>query len=110
MAAGPAYIGITENVTDTYIQSVEVERKLGIDVARKASDGSFLVGQAEDPINTGTITVVGTTVETPGTALATSLGSIIGGKTLVLSTDEKLVNDNFNETTIEFVHAPSATV
>lgn len=110
MAAGPAYIGITENATDTYIQSVEIEKKVGIDVVRKSATGGFLVAHAADPISEGTIVVVGTTAEEPGAALATELTSISGGKTFVSSVATKLVNDNFNESTIKFEHAPSATI
>lgn len=111
MAAGPAYIGITEEDSNTFIQSIEVERKHGIDVVRKNSSGGFAVAHAADPIQNFTIVVLGDiSAESVGAALAMTLDSISGGKTVVTEKSEKRTNDNFNETTISGEHAPAATV
>lgn len=110
MAAGPAYIGITEEATNTLIQTVEIERKLGIDVVRKSSDGGFGVAHAADPIHSFSVTMLGTSSEEVGTALAMTLSSLSGGKSVVTEKTHKKTNDNFDETTISGTHAPSATV
>lgn len=109
MAAGPAYIGVTE-ATDELVQSVEIESKLGIDVARKNRDGTFAVGHATDKVNTGTITILGTHAQEVGAALMITLASISGGKSHVGEKTHKVVNDNYDETTISFEHFPAATV
>jgi hypothetical protein len=109
MAAGPAYIGITE-ASDTMVQSVEVERKLGIDVVRKDKDGKFALAHAADPMTTFSVTLLGESDEEPGTELALSLASLSGGKALVLDKTHKRVNDNFDETTVSGEHYPSATI
>lgn len=109
MAAGPAYIGIT-NPDDALIQSVEVERKLGIDVVRKAADGTFAVAHGADPVQTFSITILGTSGQSVGTPLALALDGITGGKTVVKDKTHKRTNDNFDETTITGEHYPAATV
>lgn len=108
MAAGPANIGITDNTDDTMIQSVEVERKLGIDVVRKSADGGFAAAHAADPINSFTVTVLGTSDEAVGTALSMTLSAISGGKSVVTEKTYKKTNDNFDETTFSGTHAPAA--
>jgi len=110
MAAGPAYIGITEEASDVLIQSVEIERKLGIDVVRKSSDGGFAVAHGADPINSFSVTILGTSDEEVGTALAMTLSSLDGGKSAVTDKTYKKTNDNFDETVVSGVHAPSATL
>lgn len=110
MAAGPAYIGITEEASNTFIQTVEVERKHGIDVVRKSADGTFAVAHAADPVNTFTITILGTSDEEVGTALTMTLSSLTGGKSNVTEKTYKKTNDNFDETTISGTHCPGATV
>lgn len=109
MAAGPAYIGVQES-TDELVQKVEVECKLSSDVVRKKRDGTFAMAHATDPINTGTITILGTSGQAVGASLSIVLASISGGKTHVGEKTHKAVNDNFDETTISFEHAPAATV
>jgi hypothetical protein len=109
MAAGPAHIGITE-ASDTLVQSVEVEKKLSIDVVRKDKDGKFAMAHAADPVSTFSITLLGDSDEEPGTELALSLASLTGGKALVLDKTHKRVNDNFDETTVSGEHYPGATV
>lgn len=109
MAAGPAYIGITDP-DDAFIQSVDIERKLGIDVVRKAADGSFGVAHATDPVQSFSVTILGTSEEKAGFPLAMALDGITGGKSAVKDKTHKLTNDNFNETTITGDHYPAATV
>jgi hypothetical protein len=110
MAAGPAYIGITEESANVLIQSVEIERKLGIDVVRKSSDGGFGAAHAADPVHSFTVTILGTSDEAVGTALAMTLTSLSGGKSAVTSKTYKKTNDNFDETVLSGDHAPAATV
>lgn len=110
MAAGPADIGIADNSTDTMIQSVEVERKLGIDVVRKSADGGFAAAHAADPVNSFTVTVLGTSEEAVGSALSMTLAAIAGGKSAVTEKTYKRTNDNFDETTFSGTHAPAATL
>ena len=109
MAAGPADIGITE-ATDTLVQSVEIERKMGIDVVRKDREGRFACAHMADPMQTFSVTVLGETGEAVGEALAMSLSQVTGGRSVVLERTHKRVNDNFNETTFSGEHYPSATV
>lgn len=109
MAAGPAHIGITE-ASDTLVQSVEVEKRLTIDVVRKDKDGKFAMAHAADPVSTFSITLLGDSDEEPGTELALALASLSGGKALVLDKTHKRVNDNFDETTVSGEHYQSATV
>ncbi len=109
MPAGPADIGVTES-SDLLAQSVEIERKHGIDVVRKSASGGFGVAHAADPIHTFTIVVLGTADDEVGAALATGLSSFSGGKALVLEKTHKKVNDNFDETTLGGEHYPAATV
>jgi hypothetical protein len=110
MAAGPGYIGITEESADVLIQSVEIERKLDIDVVRKDSSGGFGAAHAADPINVFSVTILGTSDEEVGVALAMTLTSLSGGKSVVTDKSYKKTNDNFDETTISGEHAPGASV
>lgn len=109
MAAGPAYIGIT-NPDDMMIQSVEIERKLGIDVLRKAADGTFAAAYAADPSHSFTVTILGTSDEEAGALLIMALDGITGGKSIINDKTHKMTNDNFNETTFSGDNFPGATV
>jgi hypothetical protein len=109
MAAGPAYIGVTE-CSDALCQSVEVERKHSVDVVRKAADGTFAMAHAADPVSTFTIVILGAADDAVGEALTTTLASLSGGKALVLEKTHKRVNDNYDETTVAGEHYGSATV
>ena len=109
MAAGPAYIGITDPA-DAFIQRVEIERKLGIDVARKAADGTLAVAHSADPVQSFSVTILGTSNESAGFPLAMALDGITGGKNAVKDKTYKRTNDNFDETSITGDHYPAATV
>lgn len=109
MAAGPAYIGII-NPGDVLIQSVEIERKLGIDVVRKAADGTFAVAHAADPVHSFTVTILGTSTEAAGIPLSLALEGITGGKNVINDKTHKMTNDNFDETTLSGNHFPGATI
>jgi hypothetical protein len=100
-------IGITE-ATEALCQSVELEKSLS-EVVRKDKDGGFGVGHTFDPQVTGTLKVLGTTSDSPGSDLATALSSLSEGVTLVTDVEHALTNDDFDETTISFRNAPGAS-
>jgi hypothetical protein len=99
-------IGITE-ASDTLTQSVEIERTLS-EVVRKDKDGGFGAAHAFDPMISGTVTVLGTTGDTVGSGLSTSLSSVSGGTTIVTEKTVTATQDNFNETQVSFMNAPGA--
>jgi hypothetical protein len=99
-------IGITE-ASDTLTQSVEIERTLS-EVVRKNKDGGFGAAHAFDPMISGTITVLGTTGDTVGSDLSTSISSVSGGTTIVTEKTVTATQDNFNETQVSFMNAPGA--
>jgi hypothetical protein len=100
-------IGITE-ASDTLTQSVEIERTLS-EVVRKNKDGGFGAAHAFDPMISGTITVLGTTGDTVGSNLSTSLTSVSAGVTIVTEKTVTATQDNFNETQVSFMTAPGAS-
>jgi hypothetical protein len=100
-------IGITE-ASDTLTQSVEIEKTLS-EVVRKDKDGGFGVAHAFDPMVSGTVTVLGTTTDTVGSDLSTSLSSISGGVTIVTEKTVTRTQDNFDETQVAFMNAPGAS-
>ncbi len=68
MPSGPADIGI-QSAEDTLLQNIDFERSVS-EVVRKDRTGGFAVGNKFDPINTGSLTVLGTSATTLGVAAA----------------------------------------
>jgi hypothetical protein len=103
----PLAIGITE-AADTLTQSVEIEKTLS-EVVRKNKDGEFGAAHAFDAMISGTITVLGTVTDSVGGDLDTALASVAAGVTIVTETTYTKTQDNFDETQIAFINAPTAS-
>jgi hypothetical protein len=105
--ASSVVIGVTE-ASDVNVQSVDMEKKMS-EVLRKDKDGKFLRFNTFDPIITGSITLLGTSTDAVGAALATTLTSVSSGINLVTEKTVKTTQDNYNETTVSFINAPGAS-
>ena len=105
--AASVIIGVTE-ASDVNVQSVEIERKMS-EVLRKDKDGKFLRFNTFDPITTGSITILGDSTDVVGGPLITTLTSVSTGVNLISEKTVNTTQDNYNETQVSFIYAPSAT-
>lgn len=100
-------IGVA-SASNLMVQNLEVERSLS-EVVRKNKDGGFAVATAFDPMISGSVTILGTSDDNVGGDLQTAISLVSGGKTIVTEKTYTRNQDNFDETSVSFQNAPSAT-